>query len=63
MSIAALVMVVSLIAVLDPDPVSSKAADDGDPFGKPQSRYVSLLSLGVGAGFMTAGFWLFRQKR
>jgi hypothetical protein len=47
---------VALLSILDP--VGSKMADDGDPFGAPPSLVSSLLILAVYVGVSAAGAFL-----
>ena len=47
---------VALLSILDP--VASKLADDGDPFGTPPSRLDSLLILSVYFGVSCVGAFL-----
>ncbi len=47
---------VALLSILDP--VASKLADDGDPFGTPPSRFDSLLILLVYFGAFCVGAFL-----
>jgi hypothetical protein len=40
------------------DPVGAKAADDGDPFGIPPTRFSILLQIIVAAAVSLVGVWL-----
>lgn len=57
-SIAVIVFLVGLAAVIDP--VGTKMADDGDPFGKPPSRLSSALICLAGIGVFMGGRWPMR---
>lgn len=59
-SVAVIVILVGLVAVIDP--VGTKMADDGDPFGKPPSRLSSALICLAGIGIFTGGRWLMRTR-
>lgn len=43
------------------DPVGMKAADDGDPFGKPSSRIESTLIVLGGVALIGLGAWAARR--
>jgi hypothetical protein len=45
------------------DPVGSKAADDGDPTGTPNTVVESLLMTGAYAGVVAAGWWMTVARR
>lgn len=57
-SIAVIVFLVGFVAVIDP--VGTKMADDGDPFGKPPSRWSSALICLAGIGMFIGGRWVMR---
>ena len=59
MVIGLLIVLVSVIALLDP--VGTKHADDADPFGPPPSRFQSTLILLSGCGFLLAAALLIRS--
>lgn len=43
------------------DPVSSKMADDNDPFGTPTPRYISLIGIIVTSMMSIGGLWAFAK--
>ena len=45
------------------DPVGSKMADDGDPFGKPPSSQRSWLLAGASTGVLVLGSWLVLRRQ
>jgi hypothetical protein len=53
------VIVLSLLAILDP--VGTKHADDADPLGPPPSRAKSTIILLVGCGFIAVAGFLIRS--
>lgn len=57
-SIAVIMFLVGVLAVIDP--VGTKMADDGDPFGKPLSHVCSSLICLAAIGMFMGGRWLMR---
>lgn len=43
------------------DPVSSKMADDNDPFGTPTPRYISLIGIIATSMMSIGGLWAFAK--
>ena len=59
LAVAALGMVAFVIYVMAiVDPEATKAADDGDPFGKPGPLWIPVLGAVVSAGVSGLGIWL-----
>ena len=49
----------AIVAVIDVfDPVGTKMADDGDPFGSPDPWYVAVAFLGAYGACAVLGLWL-----
>lgn len=59
MVIGLLIVLVSVIALLDP--VGTRHADDADPFGPPPSRLESAAILVFGCGFLVMAAFLVRS--
>jgi len=53
-------VLVGILAMVDP--IGTKMADDGDPFGVPPSFLGSLLTTVVCAAVAAGGFWCLRGK-
>lgn len=62
LAISVLFLVVSVLALIDPNPADSKLADDGDPFGTPPSRLSSGIEVAV-SGIVIAGCIVFLNRR
>lgn len=55
---AIIVFLLGFVAIIDP--AGTKMADDGDPFGKPASRWSAALISLVGIGIFIGGRWVTR---
>ena len=43
------------------DPVGTKMADDGDPFGAPPSTTSGVIGVGLSLAVVVVGVWLYRR--
>jgi hypothetical protein len=59
--LALVISLVGLGALLDP--VGTKLADDGDPFGDPGSPLAPVVLLAAGLVLGAGGIWLARSRR